>query len=617
MRSASRKRRAPGWLPKQTSNLRLARQVNSWFLEGRALQDKGHFDEALAFYRKVAFELERANVKDPSIYAAIGHVLIFTGDNKASLDWSKRALEIDPEYIKALINAAAACRQMNRVDEAHVFAQKAYGIEPGNPQVLASLAVILLNKGLISQALVRAAYAIRMMPESLDAIGAIASAYGRIGDVDTALPYFDKYQQRLPFDPNLSSTRLFCLHYKPGITAEELKQAHKEWGGRFGAKFRSEWPRHENEPVVNRKLRIGYVSGDFRHHVVGYWTKHIVTGHNRDRFEVFCFANNAEDEYSKHFKKGADHWISILDRSDEDAARVITDAKIDILIDLSGHTGAHRLLMMARKPAPVQATWCGYIDSTGLEAFDYVIADEVIAPSSEPSPFVEEPLRLPHAAVGFEPITDAPAIGPVPALRKGYVTFGCFNNPAKIGDEVLPVWAEILNRVPHSKLLVGYGNLDDAITKERLLGLCRKHGISEERLQLRRGKRNAILQAYSDEIDVALDTFPYNGGTTTCEALWMGVPVVALYGGHPMSRFGCSLLAHNGLPALATTSKEEYVERAVYLAGDRETLSRLRKELRGHLTNTPLFNSKLFIEGLENAYLRIFERWCQKRQAGE
>lgn len=617
MRSASRKRRAPGWLPKQTSNLRLARQVNSWFLEGRALQDKGHFDEALAFYRKVAFELERANVKDPSIYAAIGHVLIFTGDNKASLDWSKRALEIDPEYIKALINAAAACRQMNRVDEAHVFAQKAYGIEPGNPQVLASLAVILLNKGLISQALVRAAYAIRMMPESLDAIGAIASAYGRIGDVDTALPYFDKYQQRLPFDPNLSSTRLFCLHYKPGITAEELKQAHKEWGGRFGAKFRSEWPRHENEPVVNRKLRIGYVSGDFRHHVVGYWTKHIVTGHNRDRFEVFCFANNAEDEYSKHFKKGADHWISILDRSDEEAARVITDAKIDILIDLSGHTGAHRLLMMARKPAPVQATWCGYIDSTGLEAFDYVIADEVIAPSSEPSPFVEEPLRLPHAAVGFEPITDAPAIGPVPALRKGYVTFGCFNNPAKIGDEVLPVWAEILNRVPHSKLLVGYGNLDDAITKERLLGLCRKHGISEERLQLRRGKRNAILQAYSDEIDVALDTFPYNGGTTTCEALWMGVPVVALYGGHPMSRFGCSLLAHNGLPALATTSKEEYVERAVYLAGDRETLSRLRKELRGHLTNTPLFNSKLFIEGLENAYLRIFERWCQKRQAGE
>ncbi len=614
MRSASRKRRAPTWLPPATRRTdNLAQRLNGLFQQGLGLQSGGQHKPALDIFHRVARELERAGVTDASIYAAIGYANLMLGEHEAALEYSKKALEIDPNFIKALINASAAYRLQQKYDEAFEHAQKAYDLDPQNAQSLGALAAILVSRGRVSSGLARAAYAIQMDPECLDAIAAIAGAYSRIGDMEVALPYYERFMKRAPRDAGMFSGLLFTLHYKPGITRDGLRAAHKEWGDRFGSKFKPHWPAHKNSRSLDRRLRIGYISGDFRHHVVGYWTKHIVEGHNRDKFEIFCFANNKEDDYSEQFKAAADHWISILGMSDADAARAIQDAGIDILVDLSGHTGGHRLLMMARKPAPVQATWCGYIDSTGLEAIDYVIADEVIAPSNEPSPFVEEPLRLPSSSVCFNAIPDAPEVGPLPCFSKGYITFGCFNNPSKIGPDVVSLWAQILKTVPDSKLMLSYGNLADLFTKQRLIGLFQDAGISEDRLQLRRGKREAILQAYNEEIDIAFDTFPYNGGTTTCEALWMGVPVIALYGDHPMSRFGCSLLAYSGLPALATTSREEYAERAVGLAFDLDTLALLRRELRAHLVTTPVFDPKTFIEGLENAYIRIFERWCQER----
>jgi predicted O-linked N-acetylglucosamine transferase (SPINDLY family) len=587
--------------------------MNGLFQEGVALQNAGHFEDALRLLQRVARELERADVTDASIYAAIGYAHLLLGDHPEALEFSKKALEIDPKFAKALVNASAACRLLNRLDEAYSYAEKAHELEPANAQPLGALASILISQGKVSSGLVRAAYAYSMDPNCLDAIAALAAGYSRIGDMEMAMPNYERFIARMPHNPGVSSGMLFTLHYKPGVTREELRNAHKNWGDRFGSKFKKYWPDHQNERTINRRLRIGYVSGDFRHHVVGYWTKHIVEGHNRDKFETFCFANNKEDDYSQHFKSAADHWIPILDLNDAEAARKIQDAKIDILVDLSGHTGGHRLLMMARKPAPIQATWCGYIDSTGLDAFDYVISDEVIAPPTEPSPFVEEPLRLPYSSVCFDAIPNAPEVGPLPCLSKGHITFGCFNNPSKIGPAVVSAWAEILGGIPDSKLMLSYSNLADAFTKERLLRLFRDAGISDDRIQMRHGKREAVLQAYNSEIDIAFDTFPYNGGTTTCEALWMGVPVVGLYGGHPMSRFGCSLLVYGGLPALATTSQQEYIERAIHLASDVGTLSHLRRELRSHLVSTPLFNPKLFIEGLENAYIRIFERWCQER----
>jgi predicted O-linked N-acetylglucosamine transferase (SPINDLY family) len=565
----------------------------------------------------VASELEKARVRDSSIYAAIGHALLFTGDFKESLAYSKRALEIDPKFFKALVNASTACRLLDQIDEAYSYAQQAHELEPDNAKPLGALAAIHISRGQTSQGLVRAAYAIRLDPECLDAISAIASAYSRVGDMEMALPFYDKYLAKMPFDAGIASGRLFTLHYKTGITREELRSAHKEWGDRFGAQFKSQWPKHENERTINRKLKIGYISGDFRHHVVGYWTKHIIEGHDKSRFEIFCFANNKEDQYSEKFKAAADHWIPILDKSDEEVTKIIRDAKIDILVDLSGHTSGHRLLVMARKPAPVQATWCGYIDSTGLEAVDYVITDAVTAPPTEPSPFVEEPLQLKTGSACFDQIPDVAPVGPLPYYRKGYFTFGCFNNPSKIGPEVVALWAEILKAAPGSRLMLTYGNLDDVFTRERLVRLFNEHGIDEDRLQFRKGSRKATLQAYTDEIDLALDTFPYTGGTTTCEALWMGVPVVALYGEFPISRYSCGLLTYAGLTGLTANSKTEYVERTLHLFRNLETVAYLRSNLRQHLMNTPLFNSTLFMKGLEEAYIQVFENWCKAQAPTE
>lgn len=612
MRSVSRKRRAPAWLPpanRHTDNF--AQQVNGLFQEGVGLQKAGRFPEANQVFSRVARRLERGGVTDATIYAAIGYTHLMMSEADESLQFSKKALEIDPQLIQAMINASAALRLSNKLDEAKQYAEKALEIEPNNPQVQGGLAMILANQGKPSQALIRASYALALDPDCLDAIGALAFSCSTVGDMEMSMPHYKKYVERIPQDPGISSAMLFSMHYKPDVTRDELRQAHKAWGDRFGSKFKKDWPKHKNERTTERRLRIGYISGDFRHHVVGYWTKHIVEQHNRDRVEVFCFVNNKEDAYSEKIKAGADYWISILDKSDNETCQLIQEAKIDILVDLSGHTGGNRLFVLARKPAPVQATWCGYIDSTGLEAVDYVITDEIVAPTTERSPFVEEPLRLPTGSVCFDQIPDVPEVGPLPFYRNGHITFGCFNNPSKIGPEVVRLWAEILRATEGSKLMLTYGNLADPFTRERVIRLFSQQGIDESRLLLRKGQRDAALRAYTEEVDLALDTFPYTGGTTTCEALWMGVPVVALYGNHPMSRFSCSLLAYGGLPALTTSTPEEYIERAVHLAHNVDVLAYLRREMRGHLVKTPLFNSRMFLDGLEDAYFQVFERWCR------
>ena len=591
----------------------LLRRINSRFQEGVALQTAGRHSEALAIFEEVAGKLEALKVREAGIYAAIGHCHLLLANPEESIAYSERALAIDPNQFEALVNASAACRVLNKFDKAEEYALKAHELNPQDARPLGALGTILINKGRVSAGLIRATHAFVLDPKCSDAIGALASGYSRIGDMETAMPYYEQYMAARPYDAALHSGMLFTMHYEPNITGDRLRVMHKEWGDRFAARFKHEWPNHKNERTAARRLRIGYVSGDFRHHVVAYWTKHIFAAHSRENVEVFCFANNKEDDYSGRIKESADHWISILDTSDADAAGVIQEAKIDILVDLSGHTGGHRLCLMARKPAPVQATWCGYLDSTGLEAVDYVIADQVIAPLDEPSPFVEEPLRLPSSSVCFEQIPDAPEIGPPPFEKNGFVTFGCFNNPAKIGPAIADIWTAILKANPDSKLLLMYGNYKDPFTRERLLRLFRERDIDQKRIEMRAGNRTQVLTAYSEEVDIALDTSPYNGGTTTCEALWMGVPVIGLLGGHPMSRFGCSLLAYSGLTGLIAESPEEYVNRASHLANDALTLARLRRELRPHLANTPVFNSKLFVEGLENAYFGIFSRWCRQQ----
>jgi predicted O-linked N-acetylglucosamine transferase (SPINDLY family) len=289
---------------------------------------------------------------------------------------------------------------------------------------------------------------------------------------------------------------------------------------------------------------------------------------------------------------------------------MIRDQRLDIIVDLAGHSGFSRLPLLARRLAPVQVLWCGYSGTSGIETMDYIIVDDVLAPPGEKTYLSEAPLRLPASYVCFTPRGVSLEPGPLPFERNGFTTFGCMNNPSKINKYVVGWWAEILKAVPDSVLLMRYALFVDPLVRERIAKMFRECGIPDNRYQMLEGKAE-FMSVYQD-VDIALDTFPYNGTTTTCEALWMGVPVVVLRGDRFVSRVGASLLTYTGLKDLITESPQQYIDLAVQLARDPKQVGELRQQLRGHLPNTPVFTPKAFIKGLETRYFEAFSKWYEK-----
>jgi predicted O-linked N-acetylglucosamine transferase (SPINDLY family) len=370
---------------------------------------------------------------------------------------------------------------------------------------------------------------------------------------------------------------------------------------------------HPHDRSPERRLKIGYVSSDFRQHSVAWFIEPVLAHHDRERFEIFCYANLfQEDAVTERLKAHADHWRKIYGLPDELAAQQIRADQIDILVDLNGHTAENRLLVFARKPAPVQVTWLGYPNTTGLSAMDYRLTDGFADPVGMTEPFHSETLiRLPECFSCYQPPRDAPAVSELPAKEKGYITFGSFNKLTKVTPEVMATWARILQAVPGSRLALQSAGLgEDAMqqmVREAFAGL----GITPERLELHGHDRSqkTHLERYRN-IDIGLDPFPYNGTTTTCDALWMGVPVVTLAGKVHAGRVGVSQMSNLGLTELIGQTPEEYVAIATRLATDRERLGALRKELRSRMTASPLMDAPRFTTNLEQAYRGMWKDWC-------
>ncbi len=328
---------------------------------------------------------------------------------------------------------------------------------------------------------------------------------------------------------------------------------------------------------------------------------------------MFCITPHArEDDTTKRMRKKVDHWRDISTMEDAEAAELLRNDELDIIIDLMGNSSVQKLPLLGRRVAPVQMTWCGYSGTTGVDTIDHIIVDDIIAPPRERTFFVEEPLRLPNSYVCFNP-RECPDIGPLPFERNGYITFGCMNNPSKVNKYVLGWWAEILRSVKYSRMVMRYHLLGDPLVDERLARVFRNAGIPPERIDMKAGGHN-FLNAYND-VDIALDSFPYNGTTTTCEALWMGVPVVTLRGDRFVARVGASLLTNTGMSDLVAENPKEYIEKAVMLASDPDRLTRFREEAREILPATPVYDRKGFVKDLEKAYIGAFERWCQEQRA--
>ena len=416
-----------------------------------------------------------------------------------------------------------------------------------------------------------------------------------------------------PTMPRPHSNLLFCLNYYEKVTADQLFAAHREWDARFGRQA----PRptaYANDREAGRRLRIGYVSPDFRLHSVAYFVEPLLQGHDRQAVEVFCYAEVARpDMVTARLQGLADHWLVTVGLSDDELAERIRADGIDILVDLAGHTAKNRLGVFARKPAPVQVTWLGYPNTTGLDAIDYRLVDAVTDPIGEADAWASETLvRLEGGFLCYGGLQGAPEPAVPPCFETGTVTFGSFNNPTKVSAATFDAWARLLARLPQARLLLKGKPFADAATRALFLARLGERGVAAERVELVAWlpSRAAHLALY-DRIDIALDPFPYNGTTTTCEALWMGVPVVTLRGDRHAGRVGASLLSQIGLTDLIADSVEEYVEIAVALAGDPERLDDLRRSLRPRLAASPLCDGQAFARKIEAAFRNMWQRWCE------
>ena len=371
-----------------------------------------------------------------------------------------------------------------------------------------------------------------------------------------------------------------------------------------------------NQPVADRRLRIGYVSADFGNHPVGYFLANVLPAHDRKQFEVFCYSNRAvEDDMSKRLRESTDHWRSIYRASDAEAGKTIRQDQIDLLVDLSGHTGGNRLMIFADRQAPVQVSWLGYFGTTGLTTMDFVLADRFVAPGEADAYFTETVWRLPDSYLCFSVPELSIEVQAPPAASGQWVTFGCFNNYAKISPETVALWVQVLNSVTHSRLLLKTHHLGDGNIRQKLLNQFGAHGISSDRISLEGASPRAELLASYNRVDIALDPTPYGGGTTTAEALWMGVPVVTLRGKTWVGRVSESILNAVGASEWVAVDNTEYVEIAARLASDITRLAELRTHQRLKFTSSPLCNSSTFTLNLEKAYREMWKAWCFEQSA--
>jgi predicted O-linked N-acetylglucosamine transferase (SPINDLY family) len=528
----------------------------------------------------------------------------------------RQAVHAKPDYAVAYNNLGNALREQGQLDEAVETLRLALRLQPDFADAHSNLGLALQAQGKWAEA--QASF---QQGENLKAAGEhfqrgrALKAHGQIAE---AIACHERALQLVPDFSNIHNNLLFFLHYREGITLRELAVAHADFERKFGAPLRSTWKPHANVPDPERRLRIGFVSPDLHRHPVGYFLICCLENLDRQHAEAACYSNSADhDELTARIQAAATNWRDTFEWSDESLAERIRDDRIDILFDLAGHTRKNRLLVFARKPAPIQVTWAGYVGTTGLQAMDYILADRYeIPPEAEPH-HVERVLRMPHAYVCYEPPDYAPLVSPLPALKNGYVTFASFNNPPKINAAVVEVWARILCRLPSARLVLKYKGMAEPACADRFVQMFAAHGVDPGRLALLGNSPHVDLLQHYNDIDIALDPFPYNGGLTTLEALWMGVPVVTCPGETFAGRHSLTHLSNLGLTQTIARDQDEYVALAVSLAEDLTGLAALRAGLRERMASSPLCNGPQFADDFLQLLRGMWREWCRQQTADQ
>jgi predicted O-linked N-acetylglucosamine transferase (SPINDLY family) len=544
--------------------------------------EAGRIDEAKALLNDDNIEIVRQMVeKDPSrpgVMYILAMSLVGVGRRDVAGEWYEKILKLKPHW--AVYNELANIKEgQGKRTEAMENRIKALQANPNNG--------VLLNN-----------HAMDMY---------------RSGETQQGIDLLRKALEKLPNNPVIHSNLMFFMHYMSDVGRQSLFEEHKRWA-RMQAPAALARISHDNVPDPNRRLRIGYISPDFCVHSIMFFFEILLDEHNRQELEIYGYSSvRFPDEATERVKSKSDHFRNIHGVSDRAVVEMIIEDKVDILVDLAGHTGHNRLPVLAYKPAPIQVTYLGYPDTTGMEQVDYRLTDELADPPESKQFYTEELVYLPDGFLCYKPPDYAPPVAPLPALTNGYITFGSFNNNCKINPFVMSLWAEVLKANPNSGLVLKFKCGGDKMLKDRYLHQFEQLGIRKDRIDVQRPKPCVEHLKLYGQIDIALDTYPYNGTTTTFEALWMGVPVISLVGEHHMSRVGFDILTRFGMGFLAAPTPEEYVARATALAAKRQTLADMRAVMRRTIAGASLCNTSRFVGNLEAAYRKMWHRWCRSR----
>jgi protein O-GlcNAc transferase len=607
------------------------------------LADLGRLDEAVAGYLRVlAIKPDYAEM-----HYCMGNALNGLGRVAEAAQCYRRAAGLKPDYLEAHGSLGSALQDLGQLDEAAASYRTALELKPDYAEVHGNLGNVLRNLGQLEQAAASYGRVLAIQPESAEACSNLGVALSELGRFDEAMASFHRalelnrdlpglhnnigntlkdlgqldraetsYLQGLkikPDDSELHSNLLFLQNYRANLSAPLLLAQAVRYGDMATRRARP-YAAWSNTREPDRRLRVGLLSGDFRAHPVGYFLDsmlEVLASAAPDQLELHAYPSYfCNDAVARRIKAHCHRWQSALGLSDESLARRIHDDGIDILIDLSGHTAHNRLPVFAWKPAPVQATWLGYLATTGLKAIDYLIADAWTLPKTEEANFTEEIWRLPQSYLCFTPPTDGIDVGPLPALGNGHVTFGSFNNLTKMNDAVVALWARVLASVPNSRLLLKSRQLTDASVRQRVLDDYARHGVDGARLILEGlVPRSEYLKPFR-RIDIALDPFPYTGITTSVESLWMGVPVLTLAGKSFLSRQGVGLMMNADLPEWIAHDADDYVARAASHAADLRALASLRGGLRERALASPIFDAPRFAHHFQAALRGMWRKWC-------
>jgi protein O-GlcNAc transferase len=566
-----------------------------------ALLGLGRLEEAAQNLRQ-ALEMKPAW---PQALSSLGVALKQLGQLAEAEQCQRQAIALQPSFVEAYGNLGSVLLAREQWPEAEDYCHQALTLRPDYAEAYANLGIALRGQGRLTEATASLQRAVTLRPD-------FAAAHLNLGFVLRNCRRLQEsaasFQRTITLQPKMSSAHsnfLMLLQYTDELTMEQWKNALKAFSHAL-----ADYPRFDHQrSLLNRRLRIGYVSADFRMHSCSWFFGALLANHNRAAFEIFCYSNVLNpDSVTEQLQKESEHWHNIAGLSVDSTAQLIHNHKIDILIDMSGHTAGNCLEVFACKPAPIQVSWLGFPGSTGVAEIDYRLSDIWLTPEDTPEYFSEKIWNLQRPVHCYAPIGNAPPVAPLPASRNGYLTFGSFNNLTKLTDETIALWASALRAIPRSRLVLKDLSTRDAGVRNGILDVFATHGILPERITFLEQQAWIVdhLASYG-EVDIALDTYPYNGATTTMEALWMGVPVISLVGNRTSARYGLSFLSGAGLPELAVDSPEAYVKAALKLSNNLEYLSEQRMQLRQRIAQSPLCNGSDFARSMENAFSQMWK----------